>query len=185
MMHDLLLVSWIFLPAGVANMAPVFAAMIPAIRHLDAPMDGGKSFRGKRILGDHKTWRGIIAGVLAATLVLWLQQLLTLNIPALYNLTAGFDYVNLPTLLVGPLFGLGALGGDAIKSFFKRRTGVHPGGTWFPFDQLDYILGGALAISPFLRFTITQYVLLIIVWGLGVVITTYIGWLLRIRDQPI
>ena len=63
-------------------------------------------------------------------------------------LVQDLDYVGLPTLIVGPLFAIGALGGDALKSFFKRQVGIRPGGTWFPFDQIDYIIGGAIASQP-------------------------------------
>jgi len=35
----------------------------------------------------------------------------------------------------------GALIGDLIKSFAKRRLGIQAGSTWVPFDQVDYIAG--------------------------------------------
>ena len=35
----------------------------------------------------------------------------------------------------------GALMGDIIESFFKRRIGKKRGEDWIPFDQLDFILG--------------------------------------------
>ena len=35
----------------------------------------------------------------------------------------------------------GALIGDIIESFFKRRVGIERGKNWIPFDQLDFILG--------------------------------------------
>jgi CDP-diglyceride synthetase len=37
--------------------------------------------------------------------------------------------------------------GDAVKSFFKRRLGITPGKSWFPFDQLDFVLGAILFVS--------------------------------------
>jgi CDP-2,3-bis-(O-geranylgeranyl)-sn-glycerol synthase len=49
---------------------------MPLIRHLDQPIDGGRSYRGRRIFGDHKTWRGILTGMVAGTLVVGLQQVL-------------------------------------------------------------------------------------------------------------
>jgi CDP-2,3-bis-(O-geranylgeranyl)-sn-glycerol synthase len=83
------------------------------------------------------------------------------------------------------LFAIGALGGDALKSFFKRQFGIAPGGTWFPFDQIDYIIGGSLAVLPFIHLTIGQYIILLVVWTVAVLITTYIGWLLKLKDSPI
>jgi len=43
-----------------------------------------------------------------------------------------------------PIIGsicFGALIGDIIKSFFKRRIGKKRGQDWIPFDQIDFILG--------------------------------------------
>lgn len=166
-------------------MAPVFAAHIPALKPFDSPMDFNKLFRGRRILGNHKTWRGLVSGIIAATIVLGLQQLLVTNFSGFAWLANGLDYSQLPTLLVGPLFAIGVLGGDALKSFFKRQFNIAPGGRWFPFDQVDYIIGGALAVLPFIHFTIRQYVLLVVVWTTSVMVTTYIGYLLKLKDQPI
>ena len=40
----------------------------------------------------------------------------------------------------------GALLGDIVESFFKRRAGKERGEDWIPFDQLDFLLG-ALFLS--------------------------------------
>jgi len=184
-LRDVLFVLWVFIPAGVANMAPVFAAHIPSLQRFDRPIDFGKTFRSHRIFGEHKTWRGLAAGIIAATFVLALQQALSAQYVWADWLVQDLDYVGLPTLLLGPLFAIGALGGDAIKSFFKRQVGIRPGGTWFPFDQIDYIIGGAIAVLPFIHFSLRQYFLLLILWTGLVVISTYIGWMLKLKDQPI
>jgi len=180
-------------------MAPVFAAKASWLHRFGAPIDGGRMFRGKRILGDHKTWRGLAAGIVAATLVLALQQVIVghygwfaqviseADIMPLDDTTFGVAgrYAALPVLLLGPLFAIGALGGDALKSFLKRQVGVAPGKSWFPFDQLDFIIGGALAISLFIRFTPLQYVLLIFSWLILNMAVTYAGWLLKLKDAPL
>lgn len=187
MLRDLLLVLWVFIPAGVANVVPIFAAHIPALKPYDKPIDMGKMFRGRRILGDHKTWRGLVAGIVAATAVLAIQQVMVAQFSWSAWLADGVDYSfeALPTLLVGPLFAIGALGGDAVKSFFKRQLGIAPGRTWFPFDQIDYIVGGALAVLPFIQLTDRQYVLLAVVWLSIHVFSTYLGYMLKLKDKPI
>ena len=50
--RDLLFVLWFFLPAGLANMMPVFTAKLPLLRTLDFPLDGDATFHGKRAFGD-------------------------------------------------------------------------------------------------------------------------------------
>ena len=56
----------LFLPAGIANAVPVLVKKVPGLSKLKAPIDGGISFRGKRLLGANKTWRGLISGTLVA-----------------------------------------------------------------------------------------------------------------------
>lgn len=183
--HDILVAFWFFAPAGVANVTPIFAAKLPGLRDLKAPLDGGRTWRGQRLLGDHKTWRGIITGVTAAILTLWLQQYLVGESDWLAVQLTQIDYAGLPTLLAGTLFGIGALGGDAIKSFFKRRRNIAAGRSWFPFDQIDYIIGGALALLPFVHLELMQYVLLVVVWLVIHLIASYLGYLLKLKDAPI
>jgi CDP-2,3-bis-(O-geranylgeranyl)-sn-glycerol synthase len=50
----------------------------------------------------------------------------------------------------------GALLGDIIESFFKRRVGRKRGEDWIPFDQIDFILGVlffSFLIAGFLQIT--------------------------------
>jgi CDP-2,3-bis-(O-geranylgeranyl)-sn-glycerol synthase len=185
MLKDLFFALWFFLPAAIANVVPILVVKIPGLHNLNAPIDGGLTFRGKRVLGPHKTWRGLAAGMIMATVTLWLQQLLVDHSPAIRHITSQVDYSVLPTLILGPLFGLGALGGDAIESFFKRQRGVAPGHGWFPFDQTDYIIGGAVATMPFVTLTLTQYLWLIILWLIVHMAASYIGWLLHLKERPI
>lgn len=185
MFKDIIFALWFFLPAGVANATPIFVANFPGLRDLNAPIDFGLMFRGKRVLGAHKTWRGLISGVLAATLVLWLQQLAVLHTGWARTLTSNVDYAQLHILVLGPLFGLGALAGDAIESFFKRQRGVPPGVGWFPFDQTDYIIGGAIATAPFVHLHFLQYVWLLLLWLLMHIVASYIGFLLKLKERPI
>ncbi len=183
--HELFFALWFFLPAGIANMMPIFAARWPVIRAWDYPVDFGRSFRGHRIFGTHKTWRGLIVGIMFATLTLGLQVLLVRHVSFIANLTDQVDYTALPVLVLGPLFGLGALAGDCVESFFKRQRGIAPGEGWFPFDQTDYIIGGALATMPFVQLTILQYIMLIVSWLIIHVVASYIGYLIGVKDRPI
>lgn len=185
MLQDIFFALWFFAPAAVANVVPVFAAAIPQLRRFEAPMDFGKTFRGTRIFGSHKTWRGLITGVIMATLALWAQQFLAEHVAWIRQLTDQVDYTSLPTLILGPLFALGALGGDALESFFKRQRGVAPGHGWFPFDQIDYIIGGAIATLPFVPLTLMQYAWLISLWLIIHMASTYIGWLLGLKERPL
>lgn len=185
MFKDLFFAIWFFIPAGIANMIPIFAARITQLKHFDTPIDFGKSFRGKRIFGAHKTWRGLIAGIIASTIVLWLQQLTVYHFGWLQHWTDRVDYAHLPTPVLGPLFAIGALGGDAIESFFKRQRGIAPGKGWFPFDQTDYIIGAAITSMPFVSLSILEYLALIMIWLVIHVVSSATGYLIGVKESPI
>lgn len=183
-MDQLLFALWFFVPAGLANAVPPLAAHIPLLKKLDWPLDAGRSWRGHRIFGQNKTWRGLIAGVLVATLVVGLEKYLYLHSEWIRSFVP-YDYAQAPFWALGPLLGTGALLGDAIESFFKRQLNRKPGSTWFPFDQLDYIIGGLLASMLVVRLSLREYVLIAVIWfGLHIAGSGF-GYLIGVKDKPI
>jgi CDP-2,3-bis-(O-geranylgeranyl)-sn-glycerol synthase len=175
--HEVLQTLWLFVPAYLANMSPVLVqGWFP---RLATPIDAGRSFRGKRIFGDHKTWRGIVSGIVVGTATYELQRWLhgagfASGLPLL-------DYADDP-LLPGLLMGLGTGVGDAVKSFFKRRIDIAPGASWPVFDQLDFVAGACAFLSlvhvpPLLP---TLACLPIVLAG-SVAVTT-IGWALGLKE---
>jgi CDP-2,3-bis-(O-geranylgeranyl)-sn-glycerol synthase len=135
-LEQVLAVLYFFVPAYLANMSPVLVQ--PWFTSLAAPMDAGRTLRGRRILGDHKTWRGLLAGIAVAPLVLELQILAYRA--GHTRAIALIDYGNC-SLWLGVLMGAGTGIGDAVKSFFKRQIGIPPGASWIGFDQLDFFVG--------------------------------------------
>lgn len=184
MIQDLITIVWLLLGAGMANMTPVFAANIPALKSWDTPIDFGKKLGGKPIFGKNKTWRGLMCGIIVAILTVYLQQLLlkTLDKNITINSTAFTDF---SPVVLGTLLGAGALLGDAVESFFKRRAGVAPGKSWFPFDQIDYILGAALFTYPIAPLPLYQYLLLLVVGFILHLLVNYLGYLLKLKDDII
>ncbi len=185
MIQDVLLALWFLLPAALSNAAPVFSAKLPGLKKLNAPLDGGKTWRGHRIFGPHKTWRGLISGIVVATVILWIQQLLVIHTTWADIFIGQVDYAALPVLILGPLFAIGALGGDAIESFFKRQRGVESGKSWVPFDQLDYIVGSVLVSLFFVVLSPMQYVWIFVIWFAMHFIASFIGYLLGLKKDPI
>ena len=137
---------WLFLPAYMANMAPVFAMKL--FPNWNARIDGGRNWKdGKPILGAGKTWRGLAAGALLGAATAALQSLVrfadlgSLEVTTFYYSRSGGIH---GPLILGFMLGFGAIVGDAVKSFFKRRTGREGGAPWVPFDQLDFVIGAML-----------------------------------------
>lgn len=184
MINDFLFALWFFLPAGIANVTPIFVSKIPLLSKMNAPMDFGLKLRGKPILGPHKTIRGVFFGTLAGTLVFLLQIYAFNHYGWAEDISGELVYGQL-SIWLGVLLSFGALFGDMLKSFFKRQFNVESGKSWFPFDQLDYILGGLLFSSLVVVLEFMQYVLIIIIWFLVHLISSYIGYLLKLKKDPI
>ncbi len=183
-MKSLLFSLWFFLPAGLANAAPVFANKIPYLNKWKTPLDFGLQWRGQRLLGDNKTWRGFCFGVAVGILVCMLQKQVFLH-SSVQSLAFPVDYSSVNVILLGSLLSVGALTGDALESLIKRRVGVKPGESWFPFDQLDYIIGGLVLSLPLVRLSFADYALIIFIWFTMHLIASYIGWLLHLKEKPI
>lgn len=141
---------WLILPAYIANASALLLGG-------GLPIDFGKKFKdGKRILGDGKTWRGLFIGTFIGMTAGFGFSVVSkiasnINFPIKIN-----DFTGFP-LMIPILFSLcfGALIGDIIESFFKRRIGKKRGENWIPFDQIDFILGVlffSFVMSSFLHF---------------------------------
>lgn len=160
---------YFFLPAYIANMSPVLFRKIP---FADRPIN-------TNLFGKNKTWRGLLAAAGTGTLIFYLQK-------AAYNngftQLALIDYSDF-SLLLGFLLGLGAILGDLVKSYYKRKAGIKPGKPWPFWDQEDFVFG-ALLSSFFVYVPPAKVALvLVIVSPLLHMTTNYAGYLLGIRKE--
>jgi len=125
-------IMWFMMPAFFATMMPVF---VRKSNFLNAPIN-------KTIFGKNKTYRGFFFGIITSIIIIFLQMLLY-QYPFFQGLSL-IDYSTSNFILIGFLMGFGALFGDLIKSFFKRRFNIKSGKSWVPFDQIDYVIGTIL-----------------------------------------
>jgi CDP-2,3-bis-(O-geranylgeranyl)-sn-glycerol synthase len=151
---------------------------------LGFPLDCYTTFRNKRLFGSHKTVRGLMSGIVVGVLTVYLEVFLYVQIPLIRSFVS-IDYTAINPFLLGLLASLGALTGDALRSFFKRQRGIAPGKSWFPFDQIDYVIGGVVFTAFYIRLTIWQYILLFVIWFLLHPVATLIGYWLKLKDSPI
>lgn len=173
---DLIRIFWFFLPAGMANMAPV---LFRWINFLNYPIDFNKQLNKKPIFGKNKTFRGLFFGIVLAILVVYIQKILyahTVNISLI-------DYSVLNPLLLGFLLGFGALFGDSIKSFFKRRLNINPGKSWIPLDQIDWIIGSIIFVIFYVKLSLMQVLVSIVLFGLLHPVINLIGYLIKIKKN--
>ena len=141
---DLVKLLIFILPAYVANATPVVLGGGP-------PIDLGFHWLDeKRIYGDGKTIRGFIGGFLSGFLV-----------GAIESIFLGGIY-----LYVGLLLAFGAMFGDLLGSFLKRRMGVPRGQPMFILDQLSFIAVALLFALPIYPLSIVEIVILFILTGI-------------------
>ena len=182
-MKDLLFAIWFFLPAGLANASALYAVKIPYLNKLSYPLDFNKTIQGKVIFGKNKTWRGAILAVIVGIVITSLQHFIYPHSGWIKSISGPVDYKTVHYILLGALLGGGAILGDAVESFAKRRLVIRPGSIWFPYDQIDYIVGGCLLSLFTIRLNFFRYVLILIVWFLIHVISSYLSLLTGIRNR--
>jgi len=135
-METLVEALWFFLPGFIANQCPGLMAK------LNTPLRIPVS---ERWLGRNKTWDSYCVGACGGIATIYFQRLF----PAIDRDLALIDYMRDDLAIVGILMGVGAILGDHIKSFFKRQMGIRPGESWWPFDQLDFVAGGLIVVTPY------------------------------------
>ena len=120
-----------------------------ASRRWSWPLDGGRMFRGRRLLGDNKTARGFVVMVPVTGLAFMVLALAVSGTPGLWPLTAA-QYLGL-----GMLAGAGCMLGELPNSFIKRQLRIPPGSRaagpvagplFVVVDRLDSTLGALAAL---------------------------------------
>jgi CDP-2,3-bis-(O-geranylgeranyl)-sn-glycerol synthase len=169
---------YFILPAYISNLSGLaFGGGIP--------LDMGKTLSdGYRIIGNGVTWRGFICGTILGTVIGGIQGLIGLN---LAQLTGGIiPFVVFGSLynglFIGFLLAFGALLGDAIGSFIKRRLGIASGKPAPFLDQLDFVIMALILVSPFVPLSINFILIVVIITIILHLSSNIIAYLLGIKD---
>lgn len=187
MLNIILSSLYFILPAYFANTCPVLLQWLP----FGQPIN-------KKLFGANKTWRGFYTAYFGALAILFLQFYLQKSgvFPSVSTildssiLTAAsengyitplLDYENINLFLYAFAFGIGALTGDLIKSFFKRRLSIKPGQPWVPFDQLDLVIGALIFISPFYLPSWIVILTILIVTPLLHLLANFVAYSLKLK----
>jgi len=150
-------------PAYAANMAP---PLVKYWRGWNRPINA-------RWLGEHKTVIGFGAGVVAAVVAAGIQS----RLPG----RQGAGLIEQP-LAHGLRLGFGAMLGDTIKSFLKRRAGRNAGAPWVPFDQTDFVLGALAFAHRQVRPSAREVLAIVALSMAGHVVVNHVAYYLGIRD---
>ena len=140
-LNDLLIAVYVAIPTYVANSTPVLLGG-------GGPIDRGRQFvDGRRVFGTNKTVKGFACGLLLGSVA---------------GLAEAILFRNYLLVLAGIVASLGALLGDLFGAFLKRRLDIPPGHPLPVVDQLDFILGALVLISPLLKVTLGAVLILVI-----------------------
>jgi len=144
---------WLALPiiaAGLVHLAVMKLDLMPGLRR--KPIDGGLTFRGRRLFGDNKTWRGAVVTIGTTTVAAWGVAELS---ACCWPLPTLVPFAEQHPLWWGLLLGTGYIVGELPNSFAKRQFGISPGaagqGTagrvFWVVDQLDSLFGMLLFVA--------------------------------------
>lgn len=164
---EFLKIIWFILPAYIANSSPT----ILKGKH---PVDFGKKFKGARILGDGKTIEGALGGIIAGFIIGAIQIQINSTLSGIINV----DYTIVFLLSVGAIFG------DMVGSFLKRRFNIQRGNPAPLLDQLDFLLFAIIFIVPFVSLTSKQFLILVVFTPIIHWLSNLVAYYLKIKDVP-
>lgn len=167
---------WLVLPAYAAN------GLIPLFRG-KRRLDRGKNFiDGRPLLGKGKTIEGLIIGIIVGITIAVVEM------SAFPYLPWGLSDIPLNIVIMSPLLGFllgfGAVVGDSVASFIKRRFNMKSGQSAPLLDQLDFLFGAFLFASLIVSIKIEWVILLAVLTPIFHWLACAIGYLLKVKKQP-
>jgi CDP-2,3-bis-(O-geranylgeranyl)-sn-glycerol synthase len=169
---------WLMMPAYITNASAAFFGG-------KTPIDRGVFWGKTRLLGDGKTYEGFLKGFSCGFGFGIFQQLFL------------SEYIKMPSFGPFPSFlatlfclSAGAMLGDILGSFIKRRAGLKRGAPLPLVDQLDFVGGAWLLLFLFARewfvktFSVEIIITVIIITPLLHLLTNYIGFKMGRKGVP-
>ena len=121
------------------------------------PLDFKKTDKnGNRWIGNGVTWRGLIGGTIMGTLM--------------------------GAIIVGFLLRFGAMVGDAVGSFLKRRVGIGQGKPAPILDQIDFLIVALIFSSVMVSFSITIIAIAVVLTLIIHLVANTGAYLIGIKD---
>lgn len=151
---------YLFLPLLVSAALSGVILRLDWVRVLRRPIDGGTIFRGRRLFGDNKTWRGVAVAVVGSIGAVFVQRSVRADVPAILQV---LDYGRTDPFWFGGAMGAGAMVGELPNSFTKRRLSIPPGETirgwraiiFYVWDQVDLLTGAWPLVLSWVRPTLS------------------------------
>ncbi len=147
----------------VANGTPVLARNLLG-RKFNLPLDLRMVMSdGFRLLGDSKTWRGLMSSLL---------------ITAIAAKVMGYSF------LTGFLIALFSLTGDLISSFIKRRLGKASSSRFLILDQVPEALLPAAVMAPYFQLQWYEVIMLTLLFLVLELLMSRLMYRIGLRRKP-
>jgi hypothetical protein len=175
---------YLFLPLLVSAALSGLILRLDWLRILRRPIDHGAIFRGRRLFGDSKTWRGVAVAVAGSIGVVFVQKAGRADISSFLQVV---DYGQIDPFWFGSAMGAGAMIGELPNSFTKRQLGIPPGetiGGWravvfYVWDQVDLLTGAwpllFCWVRPTFSLVVTSFVVALVLHPLVALVGYAIG----------
>ncbi len=185
-------ISFISLSAyALYFMLPAYLANVSALAFGGgAPVDFKRNFSdGRRLLGDGVTWRGTIIGIIIGTGIAVLQGIVFMYYGDIFTLIPEWTTIEgiipgnfMGWILLGLALSGGALLGDAVGSFIKRRIKIERGRPAPFLDQLDFAIVALLLASLVVTIPLEIIILILFFTVILHVAANTIAYLLGLKD---
>lgn len=176
--YTLVEVIWFILPAYAAN------GLVPLVikKKKLHRIDGGRKFFGEPLFGAGKSWEGLIFGSFIGILIATIEMLAFPYLP--FNISPVTLTIVTMTPLLGLLLGIGALVGDLVGSFIKRRFKIERGKSAPLLDQEDFLIGSLFFASFLVAIKIEWVILLLVITPIIHWVASLIGYVLKVKKEP-
>jgi len=161
---------WLIFPAYIANASPV---VIRGIK----PLDFRKKLGRHRILGDGKTIEGTIGGIAFGTLAGAVQIYALGFIPS----SLGLQEHSIPLVIA---LSTGAIIGDIIGAFIKRRLDIPRGKSVLLLDQLDFLIMALVFASFVISISIQMIIVLVVITPVLHLATNIFAYIIKMKKTP-
>lgn len=168
--HPILCSAFVFLAFVLAGIAQTLWLRCEFSKRFTWPLDGGRTYRMRRIFGENKTWRGFVVMIPATGLSFLIVHLIFEQLGStsdqLWPLSPG------AFVLLGGWAGFGFMLGELPNSFLKRQWDIGPGSAppnpvartiCFTIDQVDSIVGGLIALWLVVPVPILSWIYILVI----------------------
>lgn len=186
---------YLMLPVILAGIFNMVLVKLPVLENFKTPMDRGKVLPdGKRLFGDHKTWKGFWGMVVLTSLFMGLFGIIYDHFIWAKNVSlVPYDEFSFPfnAWFYGAVWGFGYVLFELPNSYIKRRIDIQPGkqgsgaiGKMFTVvDQADSVFGCLIFMLPFYVPSLRDAILMLVMATVFHYILNILLYLVGLKKQ--